>query len=288
MSLVSPPYSHSSDSDFAPVMSRKFEHGRFLIVGGDARKLRSQFAEAKREAEVLSYDDVASKLRCGQWARHFETALWLYSSEKNLDDIIAEALASCADAVVLLPSPGADAGRRRPQLVQCFGRFGFVPDYESDLIELNPGAVCLRRQPSKKPDELVAPVERTLARLNSQLGSLRRTLEIRGSELEGAQRHIAALEEKLLKLKEYRRELKLLNVQKRTMRKSPERRVGQVLLAPYRLPEKLAKTVWKKLRRPARESRRSVAPSEYQEWFERHRATARDLERMRNEDRKSV
>jgi len=141
-------------------MSRKFEHGRFLIVGGDARKLRSQFAEAKREAEVLSYDDVASKLRCGQWARHFETALWLYSSEKNLDDIIAEALASCADAVVLLPSPGADAGRRRPQLVQCFGRFGFVPDYECDLIELNPGAVCLRRQPSAAAGEHALAIEK--------------------------------------------------------------------------------------------------------------------------------
>ena len=61
--------------------------------------------------------------------------------------------------------------------------------------------------------------------------------------------------------------------------------MGQILLAPYRLPQKLAKTVWKKLRRPARGGRRSVAPSEYQEWFERHRATARDLERMRNEAR---
>src|SRR5258707_5293609 len=60
---------------------------------------------------------------------------------------------------------------------------------------------------------------------------------------------------------------------------------GQILLAPYRLPEKLAKTVWKKLHRPARERRRSGAASEYQEWFERHRANARDLERMRSESR---
>src|SRR5437899_5342077 len=123
MCPVSPRYSNSFDSDFARVISRKFEHGRFLIVGGDAGKLESQFAEAKREAEVWSYDDVASKLRRGERTRRFETALWFYSSEKNQDDIIAEALASCADAVVLLPGPGADAGRRRPQLVQCFGRF---------------------------------------------------------------------------------------------------------------------------------------------------------------------
>jgi glycosyltransferase involved in cell wall biosynthesis len=59
--------------------------------------------------------------------------------------------------------------------------------------------------------------------------------------------------------------------------------VGQILLAPYRLPEKLAKTVWKKLHRSARERRHSGAASEYQEWFERHRANARDLERMRSE-----
>src|SRR2546430_7959118 len=281
MSLVSPPYSHSSDSDFAPVMSRKFEHGRFLIVGGDARKLRSQFAEAKREAEVLSYDDVASKLRCGQWARHFETSLWLYSSEKNLDDIIAEALASCADAVVLLPSPGADAGRRRPQLVQCFGRFGFVPDYECDLIELNPGAVCLRRQPSAAAGQHTHAMEKALARVTNELSTLQRKLQLRETELKEAHRHVAGLEEKLLKLKEYRRELKLLKKERRLLRSSPERRVGQVLLAPYRVPEKLAKTVWKKVRKP-----KSATTSEYQKWFQRHHASVQDLERMRDEARK--
>jgi glycosyltransferase involved in cell wall biosynthesis len=132
---------------------------------------------------------------------------------------------------------------------------------------------------------LTPAVEAAFARLNRALSDLKQSLQIRGSELEGAHRHIAALEERLLKLKEYRRELKLLKEQKQTLRKSPERRVGQILLAPYRLPEKLAKTVWKKLHRPAREHRRSVAPSEYQEWSERHRATARDLERMRNESR---
>src|SRR5436309_10473054 len=65
------------------------------------------------------------------------------------------------------------------------------------------------------------------------------------------------------------------------LRKSPERRIGQVLLAPYRLPEKLVKTIRKKLQpRPAKFTR-SVAPTAYQEWFERHRASASDLERMR-------
>jgi glycosyltransferase involved in cell wall biosynthesis len=114
---------------------------------------------------------------------------------------------------------------------------------------------------------------------------LERSLQIRSSELEGAHRHIAALEEKLLKLKEYRRELKLLKEQKRILRKSAERRLGQILLAPYRLPEKLSKTIWEKLHRPGKKSRTSVPASEYQQWLERHRATACDLEQMRNESR---
>jgi len=196
-----PPAVHSSfNSDFAREITRRFEHGRFLIIGGNAEKLKSQFTGAEREAEAWTYDDLASKVSRGGDKAAFETAVWLYPSAQNDDGTVADALSRCADAIILLPCPGTDPATRRPQLVKCFGRFGFVPDYECDLIDLDTGAVCLRRQPSKEPGELVPPVERTFARLNSQLGALRRTLEIRGSELEGAQRHIAALEEKLLKL----------------------------------------------------------------------------------------
>ena len=197
---------------------------------------------------------------------------------------MTEALSACADTIVLMPGPGADPARRRPELVQRFIRFGFVPDYEYDLMDLHPGAVCLRHLPGQAVNEQVPAIEMAFARLNSKLGALRRRLEIHGSELEGAQRHIASLEEKLLKLKEYRRELRLLKEQKQKLRKSPERRLGQLLLAPYRLPQKLAQTVWKKLGRK-RAKPTSVAPSEYQKWFERHRASAQDLKRMRDEAR---
>lgn len=286
MSPVSPSPLHSTNADFVRVISRKFPEGRFLIIGASAQKIERQFAEAKREASVMpSPGDLTTKLGPGQATAHFETAVWFYSSGENDDNRIAEALSRCADGIVVLPGPGSDAAMRRPQLVQCFGRFGLLPDYECDLMELDAGALCLRHQPGVAARGLTPAVEAAFARLNRALSDMKGSLQIRCSELEGAHRHIAALEEKLLKLKEYRRELKLLKEQKRTLRKSPERRVGQVLLAPYRLPEKLAKTVWKKLRRPARECRRSVAPSEYQEWFERHRATAGDLERMRNESR---
>ncbi|HET6888505.1 MAG TPA: glycosyltransferase [Candidatus Udaeobacter sp.] len=240
----------------------------------------------KRDAVVMwTPGDLMVRLGQVEPAAQFEAGVWFYPSGHNDDDRMVEMLSHRAASIVLVPSPGADAATRRPSLVQCFERFGLLPDYDCDLTELDPTAVCLRQLRSAGAGELTPKVETAFARLNRVLGDLKQSLQIRDSELEGAHRHIAALEEKLLKLKEYRRELKLLKEQKQTLRKSPERRVGQILLAPYRLPEKLTKTIWKKLHRPVRERRRSGAASEYQEWFERHRANARDLERMRSESR---
>ena len=85
----------------------------------------------------------------------------------------------------------------------------------------------------------------------------------------------------LLKLKQYRRELKSLKEERRTLRKSPERRVGQVLLAPYRVLEKPAKTVWRKFHQQKPTAGNSIAQSEYQKWFEQHRASAEELASMR-------
>jgi len=284
MSAVSSASFHSFDSDFARAISRKFEHGQFLIVGANPQKLESQFAEAEREADVWSHEELASKLSQDTGKARFETAVWFYPSGTNDDECVAEGLSRCANVIVLMPGAGADPARRRLELVQCFGR-GFVPDYECDLVDLDPGAVCLRHLPREAAGVAVNAVEMAFARLNSELGALRRTLEIRGSELEGAHHHIASLEEKLLKLKEYRRELKLLKEQKRKLRKSIERRVGQVLLAPYRLLEKLAKTVWRKLHQKGRKPMGSTARSEYQKWLEQHCASVQDLKRMRNEAR---
>ncbi|MFZ0916832.1 MAG: glycosyltransferase [Candidatus Udaeobacter sp.] len=131
-------------------------------------------------------------------------------------------------------------------------------------------------------EELVPKVESAFARLQEELRNRERLLRMRMSELEAAERHIAELEGRLLKLKQYRSELKLLREQKQALQKSPERRLGQVLLAPYRLPEWLIKVIWKKL------SRRSVGedaavPSEYHKWLQRHQATACNLDRMRHE-----
>jgi glycosyltransferase involved in cell wall biosynthesis len=120
--------------------------------------------------------------------------------------------------------------------------------------------------------------------MNKELNALERKLEIRNRELTEAHTHIAVLEEKLLKLKQYRRELKLLKEERRRLRESAERRVGQILLAPYRLLEKPAKRVWRRIQlKPARG--KPAAPTEYETWFEEHRASAEDLERMRNQVR---
>ena len=121
--------------------------------------------------------------------------------------------------------------------------------------------------------------------MNKELDALERKLEIRNRELAEAQSHIAALEEKLLKLKQYRRELKLLKEQKDALRKSPERRVGQIFLAPYRVPQKLAKKVWQRFHRQDSGRTRHASLSDYQRWFEQHRASAEDLKRMRDEAR---
>lgn len=150
MSAVSSADHSFFDSDFARAISQRFEHGRFLVIGGNSRELESQFAEAGREADLWSPDELASKLTQDTGEARFQTAVWFYPSAEHEDDTVAEALSRCAKAIVLIPGAGADA-RRRPQLVECFGRFGFVPDYEYDLIDLHPGAVCLRRQDRRVP-----------------------------------------------------------------------------------------------------------------------------------------
>ena len=124
--------------------------------------------------------------------------------------------------------------------------------------------------------------------MNEELEALERKLEIRNRELAEAHSHIAALEEKLLKLKQYRRELKSLKEERRTLRKSPERRIGQVLLAPYRLLKKPAKRVWGKLHQQKPTLGNSVAQSEYQQWFQRHRASTQELQRMSVEARSFI
>jgi glycosyltransferase involved in cell wall biosynthesis len=119
-----------------------------------------------------------------------------------------------------------------------------------------------------------------VARLEAQVRELERIIRARTAELEAADRHIASLEEKLFKLKELSRELKQLKQEKHALRKSPERKFGQVLLAPYRLPQKLIRALRRK-----QSDRTSAGATEYQRWFEKHRAKPEQLRGMRDEAR---
>ena len=117
--------------------------------------------------------------------------------------------------------------------------------------------------------------EAQIARLNERLRGLERTLRTRMSELEGADRHIAKLEDKIVELKEAKKQLKILKAEKQALRKSPERKVGQLLLAPYLLPKKLIREVQK---RRGNSTKPAIASAtEYQKWFERHRTKADEV-----------
>src|SRR6185295_15909487 len=123
-------------------------------------------------------------------------------------------------------------------------------------------------------------VETGFSHINAELRRLRRTLQTRMSELEAADHHIAQLEDKVLKLKETKRDLKQLKAEKQALRKSPERKIGQVVLAPYRLPQKLIREVRKRLPSSDRES---PATSEYQRWLSERLVKKNEVGALRTE-----
>ena len=89
------------------------------------------------------------------------------------------------------------------------------------MVEIEPGAVRLRRAVPNDAAALFPAAEAGFARLNTQMLALQRRLRTRLSELEVADRHIAQLEEKVLKLKETRRALKKLKTETQQLRKYP-------------------------------------------------------------------
>ena len=160
---------HSFHPDFARAISRKFDGGRFLVIGADPQTLERQFAETGREAVVLgSSGDLRARLRQSDGAAHFEIGVWFYPLENSDDDRLAEELSRRADEIVLMPGAGVDVSQRRPQLVECFRPFGLLPDYKWDPSELDPAAIRLRRQPNENPHTLIPAVETAFARLNAR------------------------------------------------------------------------------------------------------------------------
>jgi len=250
------------------VLTQKFGRTGFVILGEGTATIESP---STKELPANGQEPLT------------RVAVWIYPRSESEDDAQVAEIARVADEVVLVPGAGAEVSRRRPRLVESFRKFGLAPDYDSDLTDLDSAALQLTRRQVANADASNPAVETAFARLNQRIQSLERTLRTRMSELDAADRHIAKLEEKVLSLKEAKRALKQLKQEKQALRKSPERKIGQVLLAPYRLPQKLYREVSKRVQRPATTAPRSSANSarEYQAWFERHRAKPQQLETMR-------
>ena len=213
--------------------------------------LEQRCAEAGFAVTVAAGVDHLKKTEAGNGnLPRFDRVVWFCPSTESPDERDIDLLAQQSDELVLVPGPGVEFLKTRPILVDRFNGHGFVPDYDCDLSELGPGAIRLVRERTEVPKQLVPAAESAFLRLHLQTRDLERTLRTRNSELEAAERHIAKLEEKILKLREATRELKQLKKDKQALRKCPERKVGQVILAPYRLPQKLFREVRKQLRSP--------------------------------------
>ncbi len=274
-------------SDFARLIARKFAPARLLLVGAEAGQITDQRSEGDIESTICPGITELDALRQDGSAPQFDLAIWFYPLEIGSadDQPILDRLTTLVNNLVLIPGAGADVAKRRPPLVMHLASRGFFPDYECDIVDIAPGAIRLSRQKAESVDVLLPAVEIGFARINAQLRRLRRTLRTRMSELEAADRHIARLEEKVLKLKQAKRDLKQLKAEKQALRKSPERKIGQVILAPYRLPQKLIREVRKHLGGPVAPKSPTPSPNEYQEWLQSRRASTKELAAARAQAR---
>jgi len=263
-------------------VAQKFPRAELVIVGDGGSAIEGQFKQLAVDATAYpSAKQLAGRPSANGQKLEMRVVIWIYPASGSEDAEQIEAIARMADEVVLLPGIGAEVAKRRPQLVESFRELGFAPDYDCDLSDLDSAAIQLTGRKLENGAASLPAVEKAFARLNQRVEGLERALRTRMSELEAADRHIARLEEKVLSLKEAKRALKQLKQEKQALRKSPERRVGQVLLAPYRLPQKLYREVTKRVHRPATDSTESAR--EYQAWFKNHRVTAEQIPAMREE-----
>ena len=254
-----------------------------MVVGLKAKELERQFKAAGIDAAFFgSASDLPEAFPERAKTSEGPAAIWFYPREENKQEQAVEKLAAFAGSILLVPEPGSDSAARRPDLVRKFGAAGWLPDYECDLGALEPGGLRLVRAQPDSAQALVPAVESAVARLQRQVAGLERSLRTRMAELEAADHHISKLEEKLLKWKEARKQIKQLKEEKQALRKSPERKVGQIVLAPYLLPQRLVRGIRKRLPQARRSARHA---NEYEKWFEQHRVKSSDFDRLREESR---
>jgi GT2 family glycosyltransferase len=282
MSSVLLPRSHFLPPGFAQFIAQRFGRGPIVTVGGEREELERQFHAAGVEASVLlSRNELPPAASQNGKASRCPLVIWFYPRDGAEDDAAIKTLVNAAETVLLVPEPGSDSASRRPELVRHFAACGLIPDYDCDLGALEPGALRLIRTVPQSAEALVPAVESAVARLQRQIAGLQRSLRTRMAELEAADHHISKLEEKLLKWKEARKLVKQLKAEKQALRKSPERKLGQVLLAPYLLPKRLVRGIQKRFPR----GKTAEPVNEYQRWFEAHRTRSADFGRLREESR---
>jgi glycosyltransferase involved in cell wall biosynthesis len=95
---------------------------------------------------------------------------------------------------------------------------------------------------------------------------------MKGEELRAAEAHIARLEEELLRLKDVKHDLQVLREEHRRLRRSAEGRVAKILSAPFRLFRRRQRTD-------------ATEQDEYGRWFVRHRVSAEEAARLREQSR---
>lgn len=261
------------------LIARRFGASRILLAGADSAQFIDQAQENDTSTTCcLGLAELEALPSNGTYPL-FDLAIWFYPPEAesaNGGPVLAR-LHSLSDTLILIPGAGANVAKQRAPLVKTLGGYGFVPRYDSDIVEVQLGAILLTRQQPDAIPGFIPEVESGFSLVNAQLRGLHRTLRTRMAELEAADRHIARLEEKVLKLKQAKRDLKQLKAEKQALRKSPERKVGQVLLAPYRLPQKLIREVRKQFGRPAAPQNPVLSPNDYQKWLQQRRPTEEGL-----------
>ena len=152
------------DSDFARAISQRFEHGRFLVIGDNAPETGVSIPQKRAEKlSMWSPDELASKLSQDTEQRALSNrglVLSVIRTQGRYGDGSALGLRKLL-SLCLGPALTCQAASR---LVQCFSRFGFVPDYECDLM------ICIREPVPSALRETVGagPAMENLCQINKQ------------------------------------------------------------------------------------------------------------------------
>src|SRR5262249_54040609 len=171
--------------DFWGRAPRRFATGRVLLVGKEAMQLAAEQPGPKGlPSESLPGLAALEALQSNGSEPRFELAIWFYppDAEGAQEDVLIARLTTLTDQLILLPGAGTNLAKRRPKLVTTLARLGFLPNYDSEIVEAEPAAVHLSRSHPRSIDVLLPEVESGFARVNAQLRAAQRALRTRMTE----------------------------------------------------------------------------------------------------------